>query len=178
MDSLQFALAKNKKNLNLSQQWTPPEEESDFSRSLWSLLQNTSEEDLQDYGWFLSYECKKRVSSYEGLMQLISFLKENKVLRILLLCDNYIDDKGIDILLPALKGYDSLTELVLKGNRIGSKGAEKLSTFLRENQSSLVQLILGSNDIGIEGAKHIGLALEQNTTLAKLSLNDNKILAE
>eukprot|EP00121_Abeoforma_whisleri_P016146 Awhi_evm1s14829 len=181
MNLLRFEFAKKLEKLDLSKQWILPEEEFNITKEVSKVLQNTHPDEIPSIRWYILEECKKslsRISSHRGLVMLVSFLRVNRVIKKLILTDNNINAEGIGILFPALKDYNTLHELVLKGNRLGSNGAKKIAVMLRENQLSIAHLLLGSNNIGVEGALHIALALEKNKTLFRLSLTDNNILAE
>ena len=77
----------------------------------------------------------------------------------------------------ALSNNNTLKELRLHNNAIGTEGTKCLATALTNNKTLKV-LDLYNNSIGREGAKCLAAALVKNNTLRELDLNDNNIGAE
>ncbi len=76
----------------------------------------------------------------------------------------------------SIKGLrdNSLTNLDLRDNNIGTEGANALATVLKEN-SSLTNLDLSGNNIGDEGVNALATVLKENSSLTSLDLGGNNI---
>ncbi|MCC8377742.1 MAG: hypothetical protein LN567_05110 [Rickettsia endosymbiont of Graphium doson] len=131
----------------------------------------------------------------KGVAKIGEFLELN-TLKSLSLDTNSITDIGSAIIVKALNGNTSLTELslaynnisdatiiealnyniltslILKGNFIADDGATKIGEYLANN-NSLTFLDLSTNRI--ENGDRIGEALRNNNTLTYLDLSENKI---
>ncbi len=105
---------------------------------------------------------------------LVEALKGNSSLTELNLSGNNIGDHGATGLAGALKKNTSLRELNLFGNNIGDVGAAGLAGALDEN-SSLTWLDLSANKIGDDGTTALARALQKTTSLTVLVLSHNKI---
>lgn len=93
------------------------------------------------------------------------------------LSDNLIRAQGVADLGRALEVNASLTELLLKLNRLGDEGGKLLVESLRTNKS-LVMLTLSHNEMGSETAKALSDVLRQNSTLTSLDVAGNPFLEE
>ena len=99
-------------------------------------------------------------------------------LKTLILYDSDINDVGIGLLLPALRG-NALQQLNLGSNRlITINGWKTLSTLLEMPGSNLKELLIHGNTIGYEGLRVFANALANNSTLKRLYLDMNSITAE
>eukprot|EP00812_Abedinium_dasypus_P008609 NODE_235_length_1770_cov_349.400583.p1 GENE.NODE_235_length_1770_cov_349.400583~~NODE_235_length_1770_cov_349.400583.p1 ORF type:complete len:533 (-),score=189.69 NODE_235_length_1770_cov_349.400583:155-1690(-) len=88
-----------------------------------------------------------------------------------------ISDRAAEALAEALKGNDTLEDLILTGNdgnEIGDDGAKALAEALKSNDK-LLHLDLKRNDIGDDGAKALAEALKSNKTLTRLQVLHNRI---
>jgi len=98
-----------------------------------------------------------------------------KLQKLNLLGNNNIDDDGIELLLPALRGH-TLQELYLGHNRsITIKGWKKVSTLLEMPDTNLETLNISFNDVGDNEARIFANALANNTTLKTLNIASNNI---
>jgi Leucine-rich repeat (LRR) protein len=80
-------------------------------------------------------------------------------------CQN-LTDEDIEVLCEALKNNTYLTELNIRGNKIGDAGAKALA-----KNTTITQLFIYSNKLSAAGAK----ALAKNTTIARLDIRGNQI---
>jgi hypothetical protein len=81
---------------------------------------------------------------------------------------------GAIIIAESLERNNTLTELNLSGNLIGSEGAKAIAKALGHNVS-LISVDMSSNDIGTEGIQNIGLALQKNSSLLSLNIAANPL---
>jgi len=106
---------------------------------------------------------------------LSTLLRSTTQLQRLVLNNNNIDDKGIEVLVQALSGH-TLQELHLWNNRsITIQGWKAVSTLLEMPGCSLEMLYINSNNIGDEGALVFANALANNSTLKTLGLDNCEI---
>ena len=90
------------------------------------------------------------------------------------LCDNNIDDEGMEVLVNGLTNINTLQELNLSTNRsITIKGWKEVATLLE--MSKLKALHIEDSDIGDEEARVFANALVNNSTLEELDLCYNSI---
>jgi len=113
----------------------------------------------------------------EGIRQLVSFLLENKTLRVLDLQCNEIGADGAGHLGTLLASDCQLSLLNLSGNRIGEKqnvnGARALASALLSNRM-LRALDLSNDMLCGEALLSIGEAVESNSTLETIALFHNQ----
>mmetsp|Transcript_25160 Transcript_25160/g.63174 ORF Transcript_25160/g.63174 Transcript_25160/m.63174 type:complete len:473 (-) Transcript_25160:81-1499(-) len=113
----------------------------------------------------------------EGIRQLVSFLLENKTLRILDLRCNELGADGAKHLGVLLSSDCQLSHLNLSGNRIGEKcnvtGAAAIAQALLNNRM-LRHLDLNSNSLCGEALKALADAVDQNSTLETIALFHNQ----
>lgn len=109
----------------------------------------------------------------DGVRQLVSFLLENKTLRVLDLRCNELGAEGARHLGTLLRTDCQLVQLNLSGNRIGEKGnvngAKALAEALTSNRM-LKHLDLNNNGLCGEALQLIGAAVDQNSTLQSIAL--------
>jgi Ran GTPase-activating protein (RanGAP) involved in mRNA processing and transport len=109
----------------------------------------------------------------DGVRQLVSFLLENKTLRVLDLRCNELGAEGAVHLGTLLRMDCQLVQLNLSGNRIGEKGnvngARALAEALMSNRM-LKHLDLNNNGLCGEALQLLGAAVDQNSTLQSLAL--------
>ena len=99
-------------------------------------------------------------------------------LRSLSLCDNDIDDEGVETLVGGLVTNKKLRSLGLSYNRnITARGCQSLAVLL-ENPSNLEELRLAGNTVGDEGARIFANALATNRKLKTLYLHNYGLTAE
>ena len=98
-------------------------------------------------------------------------------LQTLNLCENNIDDYGVEALTDALsEGGSKLENLYLSYNQtITISGWQTVSALLEMPDSNLKKVILNHNNIGNEGAVIFANALRGNSTLEYLRLRGNGI---
>ena len=90
------------------------------------------------------------------------------------LCDNNINDEGMEALVNGLTNVNTLQELNLSTNRsITIKGWKEVATLLE--RSKLKALHIEDSDIGDEEARVFAKALTNNSTLEELDLCYNSI---
>ena len=99
----------------------------------------------------------------------------NKQCTILDLSTNEITFEGASLLADSLKENIILKELILYNNRLGDKGVRSLALELSINNTTLKKLYLGFNDITDDGAQHLAQMLKTNRTLTHLYLQQNQI---
>lgn len=109
----------------------------------------------------------------DGVRQLVSFLLENKTLRVLDLRCNELGAEGAKHLGTLLRMDCQLVQLNLTGNRIGEKGntngARAIAEALTSNRM-LKHLDLNNNGLCGEALQLLGAAVDQNSTLQSLAL--------
>ena len=124
-------------------------------------------------GSFLELQSLDFTSELTGkpdVVLLSEALKVNSTLTQLDLRRNDIGDKGATGIAKALKVNSTLTVLYLSGNDVGDQGATGLAEALKVN-SALTVLHLRSNDVGDQGATGLAEALKVNSTLTELDLS-------
>jgi len=113
----------------------------------------------------------------DGIRQLVDFLLENKVLRVLDLRCNELGADGAEHLGKLLASDCQLLSLNLSGNRIGEKcnvnGAKALSEGLSYN-TNLRHLDLNHNSLCGPALQLLGAVVEKSTTLESLRLFHNQ----
>lgn len=112
----------------------------------------------------------------EGIRQLVSFLLENKTLRVLDLRCNEIGAAGAQHLGTLLASDCQLSQLNLSGNRVGERdnvdGAKALGEALLQNRM-LQHLDLNHNELCGKALFHLADAMDKNSTLETLALFHN-----
>ena len=114
----------------------------------------------------------------DGAKALADALRDNVVLKKILLTANMIKDKGAIALGGALKNNKTLKELELKFCDIGPEGGKALASALSEGSAGRSERVLESNMTKDEGAIALGEALKSNKTLEELDLFKCSIGAE
>eukprot|EP00746_Dinoflagellata_sp_MGD_P165591 gnl/MRDRNA2_/MRDRNA2_94955_c0_seq1.p1 gnl/MRDRNA2_/MRDRNA2_94955_c0~~gnl/MRDRNA2_/MRDRNA2_94955_c0_seq1.p1 ORF type:complete len:467 (-),score=84.28 gnl/MRDRNA2_/MRDRNA2_94955_c0_seq1:38-1438(-) len=113
----------------------------------------------------------------DGVKHLVSFLVENKTLRVLDLRCNEIGAEGAKSLGYLLKTDCQLMQLNLSGNRIGEKnntsGAQAIAEALLSNRM-LSHLDLNHNMLCGEALQLLAMAVDENSTLESIGLFDNQ----
>jgi len=113
----------------------------------------------------------------DGVRQLVSFLLENKTLRVLDLRCNDIGVEGAKHLATLLSSDCQLTQVNLSANRVGENdrvdGAQALADALLDNRM-LSYLDLNRNSLSGPALSALGNAVENNSTLETLALFHNK----
>merc|ERR1712070_132692 len=109
----------------------------------------------------------------DGVRQLVSFLLENKTLRVLDLRRNELGAEGAKHVGKLLASDCQMTRLNLSGNRIGEngniKGAKAIADALLRNRM-LNSIDLNHNGLVGEALVKLGEALDQNATLETINL--------
>lgn len=112
----------------------------------------------------------------DGVRQLVSFLLENKTLRVLDLRCNELGAEGAKHLGTLLRTDCQLTQLNISGNRIGEKcnvdGARELAEALTCNRM-LKHIDLNNNMLCGEALQFIASAVDQNSTLESIAIFHN-----
>ncbi|KAG8565094.1 hypothetical protein GDO81_012709 [Engystomops pustulosus] len=83
-------------------------------------------------------------------------------------------EDGFSLLCDGLSCNQSLQRLDLRNNQISHKGAEELSTALKQNLT-LRELDLRWNNIGLLGGRALHECLQTNKTIMKMELSGNNI---
>lgn len=113
----------------------------------------------------------------EGIRQLVDFLLENKVLRVLDLRCNDLGADGAKHIGKLLASDCRLLSLNLSGNRIGEKGndsgAKALAQGLQRNKS-LRNLDLNHNSLTGLALQFLGVGISASTSLEQLALFHNQ----
>jgi len=109
----------------------------------------------------------------DGVRQLVSFLLENKTLRVLDLRCNELGAEGAKHLGTLLRTDCQLVQINLSGNRIGENGnvdgARAIAEALTSNRM-LKHLDMNNNGLSGEALQLLGTAVDQNSTLQSLAL--------
>ncbi|XP_065917427.1 leucine-rich repeat-containing protein 74B-like isoform X3 [Dysidea avara] len=141
----------------------------------------------------------------KGVCCIAEFLKSsNQSLEILSLCSNKIGDDGVSMIVDALQGNNTLTQLMMDQCEISVKGATYIAELIR-TKSTLDVLALDANNLGddgitaiagslgkskidklmieecgitLTGAKALAESLLINKTITLLSLSKNAITVE
>lgn len=112
----------------------------------------------------------------DGVRQLVSFLLENKTLRVLDLRCNELGAEGAMHLGTLLRSDCQLVQLNLSSNRIGERdninGAKAIAEALTSNRM-LKHVDLNNNSLCGEALQLIASAIDQNSTLQSLALFHN-----
>jgi len=108
--------------------------------------------------------------SAEGACGLASGLASNRALKHLLLHSNFFGDKGADALGAALRQNTALESLILSDCAIGSFGATQVARGIVCNETLTRLVLYGNRDIEDDGASQLGNALIQNKSLTELDL--------
>eukprot|EP00978_Attheya_sp_CCMP212_P012204 scaffold30384_cov53-Attheya_sp.AAC.2 len=91
------------------------------------------------------------------------------------LSDCNLTPLGIERVCSVLKTNESITRLIMWGNKIGDEGAKYVADMLAVNKTSRSLCIMGS-EIGPVGFAHLSNALKQNSTLRSLDTgNDDEV---
>lgn len=113
----------------------------------------------------------------EGIRQLVDFLLENKVLRVLDLRCNDLGADGAKHIGKLLASDCQLLTLNLSGNRIGEKGNESGAKALAEGlqrNKTLRNLDLNHNSLCGLALQMLGVGIAHSSTLATLALFHNQ----
>jgi Ran GTPase-activating protein (RanGAP) involved in mRNA processing and transport len=95
------------------------------------------------------------------------------------LCNNLIDDEGVECIVNALTNVNTLKELHLGSNRSFTiRGWRLVSTLLETPGCKLETIDIENNNIGDDVAQLFANTLANNSTLKTLSLYGNSITAE
>ena len=118
--------------------------------------------------------CGKKLK-YDEVKLIIKVLKKSKgkVIKTLKMSNNQLTLENTEFT-NALATNDTLQNLWLRNNNIGSIGANNLAKSLKSNRT-LKSILLTGNKIGHEGVTSLAEALLENDTLESISLNENPI---
>lgn len=119
--------------------------------------------------------------THETILPVVKIIENSKFLHSLDLSHNPLSDKGIKVLLDALKKSSSLVELNLLNTGITNSGADDLATVLA-SKTPLALLQISNdpscgnkNTVTRAGFSAIALTLKNNTTLTTLDASYNPI---
>ncbi|XP_075992886.1 uncharacterized protein LOC142987832 [Anticarsia gemmatalis] len=101
-------------------------------------------------------------------------LKKNEYVKSLDLTDNFLDIDACFHIGEMLVYNKSITELILRGCKIGHQGAKALLNFLPKNPR-IKKLDISKNEIGDNGAEHVAKAILQGMHIPELNLSNNCI---
>ena len=107
--------------------------------------------------------------THETAVNIGRMLQINKALKYLKISSNSIGDDGILAISDGLHINTTLIQLIARGCRFHSKGAEGIAKMLQANKT-LKYLDISSNNIGDDGIKAITLSIQANTTLIQLKV--------
>lgn len=116
----------------------------------------------------------------EDALSIAAMLRVNKTIkRIDLAHGDYFRDFGAEYIAESLKANNTLSELVLRTDKIGDEGTVKLAEALRKN-NSLTRIDLSYNEIGDVGAEAMIAALRENNTVVSIDISkiDNHVSPE
>lgn len=117
--------------------------------------------------------CGKKLK-YDDIKIVTKVLKKSKsVIKTLKLSNNQLTLEDTEFT-NAFATNDTLQNLWLRNNNIGSIGANNLAKSLKSNRT-LKSILLTGNKIGHEGVASLAKALLENDTLESISLNENPI---
>lgn len=116
--------------------------------------------------------CGKKLK-HDDIKVISKVLKKSKLIETLKMSNNQLTLEDTEFT-NALGTNDTVQNLWLRNNNIGSTGANNLAKSLKSN-STLKSILLTGNRIGHDGIASLVEALLENDTLESLSLNDNPI---
>ena len=122
-------------------------------------------------------ELRRCSMTSDGVGEVMSGLSENQTLRELNMSDNPIGSEGAVTMATMLRCNSSLERLDLYNCSIGSSGGVELGAALESNKT-LRKLDLDSNTLGDDGVRGLCVGLENNSSLEELDLTDDKSLGE
>ncbi|CAF4411995.1 unnamed protein product [Rotaria socialis] len=127
-----------------------------------------------EYQSFTELAIEDRNLDEEKMQFLAQSLKDNTLVKTLILAWNRFYGVGIQYLTDAIKINRTLTTLDFRSNAIGDHEAQSIGNILLVN-TTLMTLHLHTNEMSNRGIHYLANALEHNTTLTTLSLYNNKI---
>lgn len=113
----------------------------------------------------------------QTVRSICDILKNNPKITKVLLGDNHINDKGMEIISEMLITNDSIIEFGLDNNNCTNDGLKFLAKVLKKNKT-LQRLYLKRNNIRIDGAIGFCEALETNKTIMEIELTIWHTVAE
>lgn len=113
---------------------------------------------------------KQNLKRTEGTRPIAEALQDNETLVDLDLSDNHIGSEGASLLIDALAVNKVLSRLVLAGNDIEDEGLLGIAKSLKVNRA-LRELSLENNDFRRIGATALASALSQNSQITLLNLS-------
>ncbi|KAG9473588.1 hypothetical protein GDO78_004077 [Eleutherodactylus coqui] len=112
---------------------------------------------------------------FTGLKHILQGLRNNAVVNLTLEWNNLgMWEDGFSLLCDGLGCNQTLQRLDLRNNQINHKGAEELSTALKQNLT-LRELDLRWNNIGLLGGRALLDCLQSNKAIMKMELSGNNI---
>lgn len=111
----------------------------------------------------------------QGIKDLSELFLNNKTIKTLDIPFNKISAVGISSLQRALQNNSTLTKLNLHSNPLHTDGANGIQKILKNTSCAIVDLNLGNCKLGDVGLSIITQALEHNSSLKKLTLDNNLI---
>lgn len=133
---------------------------------------------LLNNDYFTHLELSKNNFRDRGCIILSEALLRNDSIIHVDLSSNDIGEEGATAIFNVLRTNNTLVSLNLKSfeglnrNKLGPKGVESLSVFLRENKT-LQFINVAATQIGLEGLNYICEGLEYNQTLFSLDISSN-----
>lgn len=117
--------------------------------------------------------CGKKLK-HDDIKVISKLLKKSKAIQTLKMSNNQLTLEDTEFT-NALGTNNTLQNLWLRNNNIGSTGANNLAKSLKSNISTLKSILLTGNRIGHDGIASLAKALLENDALESISLNDNPI---
>jgi len=110
-----------------------------------------------------------------GVRALVDHLSSSdRPLPYLNLARNQLGDDGAAEVAKLLQSNGTISVVNLAGNGIGDRGVQALAAVLNNPDSNVVELNLADNNITTTGALSLEKVLQNNHTLSKLNLSNNK----
>jgi hypothetical protein len=109
-----------------------------------------------------------------GVRSLVDNLSGDRPLPYLNLARNQLGDDGAAEVAKLLQANGTISVVNLAGNGIGDRGVQALANALNNPDSNVVELNLADNNITTAGALALEKVLQNNHTLSKLNLSNNK----
>ncbi|EJD39587.1 DUF924-domain-containing protein [Auricularia subglabra TFB-10046 SS5] len=102
-----------------------------------------------------------------------TIIRERKVLD---LCKQVVGPDGVGPLLDAMKGYESITGLLLGNNITGSKGAQEIAAYIRDPTSRITTWYIAGNQFNAADISLVCDALSKDRKVKALWLKRNPLL--
>lgn len=119
-------------------------------------------------------QCVDKFMGEDFIAELAEHMKHDKTRNSMTLRGNCIGERGAEALSSMLASNNHLTVISVEWNQLGSRGCAAIARGLEVN-ISLTALDLRNNGIGDDGAVALSRSLSQNFTLRSLDLRWNEV---